>query len=170
MQIFTSLFGRRIDPTASWPVIDFHLPVIDLKKMTFGNLQFAADLQDAACFGRPGRLSWTSKHDCELLYARQGFQLEFAAGQLCYLAFFIAADALLPAHPAMRYSQPELSDTIKLTHATTAADLTRMLGPVDFEDADTEETILLYSRQKVQLEFEMNERGFLKRFNMFPAG
>ena len=168
MKLLDLLSGRRVDPTAAWPVRDYDVPAVDLSRMPFGALRFGASLQEALYFGRPESFSWSRKDYCELLYARGGFQLDFERGNLSYVAFFVGQDACLPDHPALSFTKPRIKGGGQLTQETRKDDLQKLFGSIESEDVDSEETILTFLRSGVTLEFELNAEGYLKRWNLFP--
>ncbi|PKN30460.1 MAG: hypothetical protein CVU64_03280 [Deltaproteobacteria bacterium HGW-Deltaproteobacteria-21] len=162
------ILGRRADPTEAWLVYEDEPPSVDLSKMAFGPLRFGAELQEAQFLGKPDSFKWSCKNYCELLYARRGFQIDFENGKLCYLAFFIGQDDCLPKHPALKLSKPQIRGGVKLTQETCVDDLRKAIGPAESADADDEETILTYCRSGITLEFEVNTKGLLKRWNLYP--
>ena len=168
MGILDALLGRQNDPTMAWPPTEFAMPDFDLESMSFGPLHFGCELHEAQPFGKPDRFTWSGKNTSELLFARNGFQLDFEADRLIYIAFFIGHDRFLPDHPALSLSKPKIKGVVQLTNETSIGDLCRLFGTPTSEDRDGEEIILNFSRSGVVLEFELNTSGFLKRLNLFP--
>lgn len=166
MGILDFFLGRKADPTLSWPVIAFSLPELDLSTGTLGTLKLGANLEEAVCFGKPDFFKWSEKDSCELLYAQQGFQLEFEKNKFSYIAFFINKDDFLPRHPQLSFSEPLIKSFGQLGRRTNSETLKAWFGTPDSEDIDTDETILLFNRQGIALEFELNENKLLKRFNL----
>jgi hypothetical protein len=173
MRVLDRLLGRRADPTADWAPFHPTLPDFDMSSMRFGALRFGHPIETAALLGRPDRLTWTRGEYCELLYADGGFQLDFDRNHLAYLAFFIGPDPLLPKGVALQFSRPLLRglsrDDVRLSRDTERLLLTQLFGAAESVDADSEETILRYRRRDVTMEFELDEAGRLKRWNLYPA-
>jgi hypothetical protein len=163
------LFGRRPDPTWDWPIEVPAVPDLDLSRMALGSLRFGDAVEAARGLGRPDRFRWKDGGYCELLYARAGFQLDFEDGRLCYMAFFIGADADGPSHPALSPSEPRIRGESPLTAETGKDDLQRRFGPPGSEDSDDDETVLYYRRDRVTMEFELDGMGHLKRWNLYPS-
>ena len=166
MGILDFFLGRKADPTFAWPAIAFPLPELDLSTGTLGTLKLVSTLEEAACFGKPDFFKWSDADSCELLYAQQGFQLEFEKSRLTYIAFFINKDEFLPRHPKLRFSEPLIKSFGQLGPKTDSETLKTLFGKPDSEDIDTDETILLFKRQGIILEFELNENQLLKRLNL----
>ncbi|HXJ62032.1 MAG TPA: hypothetical protein VNU68_35795 [Verrucomicrobiae bacterium] len=175
MSLLTRLFERRPDPTRDWGPPSPTLPEFDLNEMRFGALKFGDGFEAAAFLGRPDRIEWPQRDYCTLLYASNGFQIDYEAGQLAYLGFLIGPDDSLPQHPGLRYSQPRVRgagrfSSIILSPEIERAALEQWLGGADSVDIDAEETILYYTRQGVTLEFELGgEPRRLKRWSLYPA-
>jgi hypothetical protein len=171
MRILDWLLRRRPDPTAGWP--DFRPAALefDLGHKRFGPLRFGDEVAAAAPLGRPDLCSWSGREDCELTYARGGFELAFEGGRFVYLAFFIGPDKFLPRHPGLRFAEPRLLGWgpagVCLSRQTDARQLRGQFGPPDGQDED--ETILSYTRAGVAIEFELDRAGRLKRCNLSPA-
>ena len=168
MSILDRLLGAQPDPTKDWPIEPPPPAAFDLTHRAFGSLIFGGSLESAKSLGRPDRFEWTQPDYCELLYARSGFQIDFSHGSFGYLAFFLGPDALLPRHPDMTFSQPELGEGIRLTDDTSRAQLDACFGLPDAEDTDENETILFYTRNGIAVEFEYARNGLLKRCNLYP--
>lgn len=165
--------GRRVDPTLNWGAFHKPIPDFDVSRMQFGSLRFGDGLQGASFLGRPDHFEVKEGEYCELLYARGGFQLDFDKNRFAYLGFFIGPDACLPKHPDMEFSAPRLrGNSLNRTHLTSQTDratLERIFGSPDSVDADAQEAVLYYLRQRVTMEFELDGRtGRLKRWNLYP--
>ncbi len=160
-------FGRE-DLTKDWPVLEFELPEFDLKDLSFGPVHFGCEFDLAHAFGKPDRFKWVGRNYCELLYARYGFQIDFEDGRLRYIAFFIGPDESSPSHPRMAFSKPWLKKTVQFTDQTRAGDLKRVFGEAGSEDFDSDEIVITFFRSGLSLEFELTEKAFLKRWNIFP--
>lgn len=168
MTFLDSLLGREPDPTRGWPKIDSILPELDIRQMTLGPLRFGDELGAAAFLGRPDLFNWTVDGYCELVYARCGLQIDFDQGRLAFIAFLIGPDEFLPSVSGMTFAQPRIAGGGTFTSATDGNDVRGLFGPPESEDEDSEETILNYSRQGVSMEFELNQDGRLKRWNLYP--
>jgi hypothetical protein len=160
----------RRDPTAAWPESRALTPIIDLTDVRIGSLRFGDPLEAAAWLGRPARFIWRGKDACTLEYMQGGCQLEFSDGAFEYLAFLLGPDPYVPDPPPRQYARPRVRGTfeIELTPAAGEGVLADLLGPVESADRDAYETILVWNRRGVTLEFEIDEHGALKRFNAFP--
>jgi len=173
MRILDWILRRRPDLTADWPDFQPPAPHFDLARESFGPLRFGDELAIAALLGRPDICSWPGRNDCELIYARGGFELDFEAGRFIYLAYFIGPDVYLPHHPELRFAEPQLlgwnAGAVCLSRNTDREQLHSQLGPPEQEDVDEDETILSYTRSGVGMEFELNLEGHLKRWNICPA-
>lgn len=168
MGLLNFFFGRKTDPTASWPVTSFTLPEINLQVGSIGPVKPGSPLNKAIIFGKPDSFKWSKDGNCELLYARQGFLLEYENQLLVYFAFFIDDDEFLPAHPDLAFSRPLIKGHGQLSADTDRQTLASWLGAPSSEDIDSEETILVYNRNSLTIEFELNTSGHLKRLNVFP--
>ena len=164
---------QRRNPAVSWSPQKSPLPDFDVSKMCFGTLRFGDGFEAAAFLGKPDSLKWTEVDHCEMLYASEGFEINYHADKLAYLAFFIGPDDFLPKHHGLKFSKPPLRgvqpDGIRLSQETNREMLEKLFGSPDSEDADSDETILTYERQSVTMEFELSHKGRLKRWNLHPS-
>lgn len=167
MGIMDFLFGGREDLTKDWQVIEFEMPDLDLADLSFGPLHFGCDLSYAHAFGRPDLFTWRGNDYYELLYAKHGFQLEFEAGKLVYIAFFIGPDSCQPEHPELFFAQPRLKKYGQFTDQTSVDDLKDLFGEPSAEAYDTEEIVITFTRSGLVLEFELTSEARLKRWNIF---
>ncbi|MES2996492.1 MAG: hypothetical protein V4733_06750 [Verrucomicrobiota bacterium] len=165
--IFAKLKGLPPDPTADWPRLSPPAPAIE-HDGAIGNLRFGDDLTAAQSFGRPEHFHWMRPDYCQLLYAGQGFQLEFDAGRFAYAAFLVGPDEFLPDSQSLVFSTPRV-DSHVLSRATTVQQIETMFGPPDSADRDDEETVLAYRGRNVTLEFEFAATEMLKRVNAYSA-
>lgn len=168
MGILDFLGLGKEDPTKDWPVLEFELPDFDLKDLSFGPLHFGCELDLAHAFGRPDKFRWSGRNYCELLYARYGFQIDFEDSRLRYIAFFIGPDVHLPDHSQMAFSRPWLKRIAQFTPNTTADELRKIFGEASSEDFDSDEIVMTFARSGLLLEFELTQKAFLKRWNIFP--
>jgi len=168
MGIFDLFLRFKKDPTRDWPAGTVSLPEIDQSGMLSGPLKFGCNLQQARFFGKPDKFTWKSSENCELLYARSGFQIEFECDKLDYVAFFIGPDEFLPDFPGLSFSQPVLKDKAVFNQKTTREFVRQIFGTPVTEDVDADETIMTFSKSGIILEFEFNPTGYLKRWNLFP--
>lgn len=149
------------------------MPDFDMNEMRFGPLRFGDSFREAAFLGQPDRSDWIEKDYCALLYAAEGFQMDFEKGRFVYLAFFIGPDRCLPEHAALKYCEPQLRggalDGVSLSSNVDRAVLRQWFGEPEAEDTDAEESILSYTRNQLVMEFEFDgASGHLKRWNIFP--
>jgi hypothetical protein len=173
MKFLSRLFKGRTDPTESWDTLRSPLPGFDLNTMSFGPLRFGDDIKDAAFIGRPDRIEWVDDNYCTLLYAPEGFQIDFGHGKLAYVGFFIGPDRSQPEHASLKFSMPKLlggdAGEMVLTPQVDSRALRERLGEPTSEDTDDRESILNYSRRGITMEFELDaSSGRLKRWNLFP--
>jgi hypothetical protein len=173
MNLLDRLLGRRADPTLNWEAFSRPIPDFDLATMRFGSLRFGDGFDAAAFLGRPDRFTWTQSDYCELLYASDGFQIDYDKSRFAYLAFFIGPDDNLPMCRALEFSKPRLRsctpDGVRLSRDADRALLERLFGAADSVDTEPREAILYYTRDGVTMEFEMDgNSGRLKRWNLYP--
>jgi hypothetical protein len=171
MGFFSSVLGGATahDPTTEWSFTGgLPTPEVQLASRRIGPLTFGAPLAEAQCFGRPDLFRRTHHDYFELVYARAGFQLDFEAGRLVYGAFFVGPDEFAPACRSLRYSRPQAADVAGFSDQTTKENLVELFGPPISVDRDAEETIVCFARNGLTLEFELNGKGCLKRWNLYP--
>jgi hypothetical protein len=156
------------DPTREWPRTGIATPSVDTRRGTVGSLQLGSEMAVARVWGRPDSLRWTQPGYCELVYAAAGFQVDFDAGRLAYVAFFIADDASLPTKTPVAFSSP-IVDGTRLTSGMSATRIEGLFGPPDVNDRDETEWVLTYVRGPVTTEFEGSAAGTLKRVNVYPT-
>lgn len=156
------------DPTREWPRTGIATPPVDTRRGTIGPLSFGRELAAARVWGRPDSLRWTQPDYCELVYAAAGFQVDFDAGRLAYVAYFIADDASLPKKTPVVFSTPVVDGT-RLTSGLSAKRIEGLFGPPDASDREEDEWVLTYVRGPVTAEFEGAEAGTLKRVNAYPT-
>ncbi len=160
--------SKTADPTQEWPHSTLPLPVVDLDNRRFGALRFGDPLEKARYFGKPDRFRAIRNTYYELVYTRCGFQLDFDQGLLAYLAFFIGPDPSFPTSEKISFCQPSLLGGPILSGKTHQAELLKWLGAPQLQDSDPDETVLYYHQAGMTLEFELNPKGYLKRWNLFP--
>jgi len=161
--------SQRSDPTREWPHSTLPLPAVDLEQRQFGVLQFGDPLEKARYFGKPDSFRAVRNDYCELVYTRCGFQLDFDQNLWAYLAFFISPDPYFPPSEKITFCQPSLLGGPILSGKTHQAELLRWLGSPHLQDSEPEETVLYYQQAGMTFEFELNPKGYLKRWNLFPT-
>lgn len=168
MSLLDLLLGRWPDPTKNWQKKEAQAPEIDLDQCTIEPLSFGCAIEAAQCFGKPDRFTSDSKELCQLLYARAGFLVDFGRDGLEYIAFLIGKDRCIPNHPALAFSNATIRGHAPLSAETTVADIEKLMGDPTTEDSNSEETVLMYHRNNITIEFEFNTKQHLKRLNLFP--
>jgi hypothetical protein len=170
MGFFNSVLGGAAfhDPTVEWSFVpDLPTPVIRLSGRLIGPLGFGAPLAAAQVFGRPGQFRRVHHDYFELVYARAGFQLDFEADRLAYAAFFVGPDAFEPRQN-LHYCRPVEAEAGQFSGQTTQEVLEQSFGKPVSIDRDEQETIVNFARDGLVLEFELNQGGKLKRWNLYP--
>lgn len=175
-------YGRLLRLASEWPPHNGSVPIVNLDTMSIGPLRFGDALDSVAKIGKPGPIGWTGKGAtgwfqatgyAELLYPEAGFQLDFDEERFAYIAFFIGPDPHLPDWDPLRYSEPVVlglgRNPWQLSQDTTRTEIEQKLGMPMKVDEDLDETVLFYVLHGVNLEFELDKSGQLKRFNLFPA-
>jgi hypothetical protein len=172
MGFLNRLFGRKEDPTLHWGSLTPPTPDVELNPLQFGPLKLGDGFDAAAFLGRADQCEWIYPNYCNLLYAAEGFQIDFEDGRFACLVFFIGPDAHLPKHPSFNFSKPRIrggaADGVCLTNTTDRATLKQWFGEPDSEDIDSEEAVISYTSQSVTMEFELDgPTGKLKRWSIF---
>lgn len=179
MKLLDRIFGKKRsnqpDPTVDWPCPVAIEPELVPHEGRFCDLAFGAPMDAARKFGKPSRCRWLEDEYCELLYAQAGFQIEFEAGRLAYLAFFVNQPAAMPDveggfDAAVVKLRLTGGRTGQLSHESTRDDIERLFGSPARMEEEPDETILTYLVAGFTMEFEMQpEGGTLVRFNIYPA-
>lgn len=140
--------------------------------MRFGDLRFGDEFQRAAFLGRPDNVTWTLASYCQLLYVSEGFQIDFDEEKFAYAAFFIGPDDYSPKHPALKFSKPTVlvggRGAVSLSSETDRTSILSIFGEPESVDSEPEEEILYYTIQGITLEFELDIKRSLKRWNLYP--
>jgi len=171
MGFFSSVLGgvASHDPTIAWSLTgDLPTPEVQFATRRIGPLAFGAPLAEAQCFGRPDLFRRRHHDYFELVYARAGFQLDFEGGRLAYGAFFVGPDEFDPACRSLRYSRPHEAGGASFSDQTTKETLVEIFGPPVSVDRDAQEIVVHFTRNGLTLEFELNGKGCLKRWNLYP--
>lgn len=167
MGLFSTLFGDSVtsDPTINWPMSDDPVtPDIDLEAQQIGPIKFRESVKEAHCLGRPESSCFSQPDYLELIYARAGFALHFDRDRLDYVAFYIAPDEFVPDIDSLRFCEPMDQAGHRFSDKTTEADLVAIFGRPTEVDRDSDETIVNFVVNGLQLEFELNPAGKLKRW------
>lgn len=171
MGFFDRIFGRHKDPTAEWPAFSLPIPEYDMAEMSFGSLRFGDAIEKASFLGRPDVLNWIESDHCELVYGKGGFNLYFAAGELSSITFFLARDADTPDQVPIEFCRPMLRGSVPYgTQLTPEVDIPKLQSlfgsPKEVEKTDLDHS-LFYTRNGADMEFELDERGRLKIWNIY---
>jgi len=159
-----------LDPTFDWPAVTPPAAVIHLQARSIGGLRFGDPIDEARRFGRADHFIPHEGKACSLVYAKPGLLLQFdEKRRLSYCSFPLAADPYFPKCPGLVYATPVFSDGLRLTSATTEAEICALFGKPKSEDRDEEEIILNIERDGLTLEFELTPAGHLKMLNLFPT-
>jgi hypothetical protein len=103
-----------------------------------------------------------------LIYANSGFQIDFYADRLEYAAFFIGPDSRMLEIPSPAFSTPRING-ILVSRETSLKTILSSFGPPKSQDNDPEETVLLYTNGKIELEFEFGPAGKLKHVSLWQT-
>ena len=158
------------DVTKNWPVKQVDLPDLDLFDLSLGELELDSPIEVASGMGKPTCFEWADDNYCELIYARNGLELDYEDGKLCYMAFFIGDDEFVPDITELQYAELVVHNYDKKTlfnNKTTKAELIDFLGRPISEDYDSDETILIFDFDGTCMECELNLDGMLKRINIY---
>lgn len=169
MKFLKRMLGMHDDPTAGWGAAGAPLPPLDISTMRFGSLGFGDPLESARFLGRPDAVEWPSGATCRMIYGRDGFQLDFEAGVLDFVTFFIGPDEFDPKTPSFRHAAPGLAGGGRITPATARAELERLFGAPTHDESYDGEIILTFFRNGVSMEFEFApDASRLKRWMLYP--
>ncbi|MEO7412304.1 MAG: hypothetical protein ABIZ81_03015 [Opitutaceae bacterium] len=171
MNFFRGLFPNPSikDPTPDGPASTVVVPDVCFETPAIGQLRFGAPLGDARYLGKPDSVRTLRPGYVELLYAKAGFQLDFEDERLACVAFHIGPDSSQPRSDGLKYSSPWRRGGPRFSSATTRDDLIRELGePESVDDSDLDEVIVNFFTNGLVLEFELNQTGVLKRWNIYP--
>lgn len=163
-----NFFKGPADPTLGWPVACISTPEVDTAQKKIGPLVFGDDLQKASIFGRPTVTRSTDKNYLQLLYANEGFEIDFDNDSLAYAAFFLNHDDYSEWNDNICFSSPVI-DKHCFKSASTVSDVRTILGSPDKYDDSDGEIILFYNVNQIAIEFEAYSDGVLKRINLYPA-
>jgi hypothetical protein len=171
MGFFDRVFGRRKDPTADWPAFSLPIPEYDVAELTFGSLRFGDAIEKASFLGRPDLINWIESDHCELVYGRGGFHLYFAGGEFSSIAFFIAEDEDTPDQVPMHFCRPVLRGSVpygtQLTPEVDVSKLHSLFGSPESVEHTEEDHSLFYTRSGADMEFELDDNGKLKGWNIY---
>ena len=170
MSFFERIFGRKTtDPTVEWGAFTGYIPDFDLTDMSFGSLHFGDGFQSASFLGRPGNVEHIASDYTILFYPSGGFELSFRDEKLVRLVFYIAPDEFTSelvidfSRPAVRGGVPSAT---RLTPELDQQKITALFGAPDTIEQGSPETILYYTRNGVDLEFELHDKGRLTTWNV----
>jgi hypothetical protein len=173
MSFLDRMMGRRPDPTEGWGPFQLPLPDFDPTEKCFGSLKFGDEISAASFLGRPTRVQWSKSDYIELLYAAGGFQVDFDHGRFAYLAFFIRPDERIASKGEIARAEPLLRNNgqnlVRFSESSTTDELKKLFGQPTTADNDEDESVLSFDRNGLTLEFELNTKQRLKRWNVFPT-
>jgi hypothetical protein len=176
LDYFKRLFGFKVDPTVEWSELPPATPTIDLRTMQVGPLSFWDPIAKGRELGRPDLCQRVAGKVDELVYARAGFLLEFYRGRFSYAAFMLSEDGFEEVgreHEEMVYCRPKVilpnGEAVEFSPDLELEALVEWLGKPESADVDDEESVILWRRQGTSIEAELNARGRLKRFNLYPV-
>lgn len=178
MRLLDHIFGKKPtnppDPTVDWP----DLQVVELTLVPYegrlSDLKFGAPIEHAKAFGKPSRFRWVQNDYCELIYARQGFQIDFDGGRFQYLSFFMdrheaESDIAGGFELALVGIQLAGGRSGQICRESRREVIDGYFGSVARIDSDNDETILYYEVAGLTMEFEMHPKhGTLMRWNIYP--
>jgi len=171
MNFLKSLFGAKATPTDSWPIFPPATPMLDLAKETAGPLRFNTPFTEAQVFGRPDECRGNPAKNGHLDYVRAGFSLEYEAGLLVFVTYFIGPDEFAPKHEALIHSRPQILAPNRPPgeiHAdSTAEDLVAVFGPPESAEVEENESILTWSFGNLTVEAELGDQAHMRRLNVF---
>jgi len=159
---------KRPNPTKDWPIVEIPEPEINLDDIKLATLRFGDDFSRAQVLGRPDLFEGNEEAYCELIYTRVGFQVDFRAGRLAYIAFYIGPDQESESLKGLVYSKPHITGAGSLTSNVTEAKIVDWLGSPGDRDKTDEESVLFYPHREITMEFEFNAESCLKRWNLYP--
>jgi hypothetical protein len=170
MSFLKRIFGRTTtDPTAEWGPFTGVIPDFDLTEMSFGSLRFGDGFQSASFLGRPGNVEHIPSDYTILFYPSGGLELHFRSEKLVRLVFYIAPDEFTN-ELIMEFSRPAVRGGVphgtRLTPELDQQKITALFGAPDSVEAGSPETILYYTRNGVELEFELHDKGRLTTWNV----
>ncbi len=161
--------GPRTVPPGEWPISTItEPPRFNSSRRAFGPLRFGDALESASAFGRPDHFLKSEDDYWELIYAQAGFQIDFDADRLAYIAYFIAPDACLPKAAPITFSQPVI-DSHRLSSTTSPEHVETLFGPPKSREEEENELVLSYDENGLTMEFEFTSTTSLKRLNIYPA-
>lgn len=171
MNIFQRLFGRKPNPTAEWPELPPGTPKFDLRTMQIGPLRLGTPLADARALGRPDQYLHRTGTNPDLVYLRSGFSLEYEESVLVFVTYFTGKEEGNWAPEGLVFSKPVIianDGTSHEFHAETGAEaLVAAFGKPDHANVEEDESVLSWEKGGTTIEAELNERGRLRRLNVF---
>jgi hypothetical protein len=171
MNFLKRLFGWHADPTRDWPQLAPGTPVLDLRNMKIGPLTLGSPFSEARALGKPDVYERNAGPNPELLYARSGCLLEYEEERLVFVTYFTGPDEFRKPHEALVFARPKVvlpDGTTRELHADTDVEaLVAAFEKPESAEIDEEESVLTWEKGEVTIEAELNERGRLRRLNVF---
>jgi hypothetical protein len=150
---------------AAWPPVGSRVLRFNWRELTLDGMRWGASLGSVAIWGRPEHIALPADHLLQITYPERGLALEFEDESLSYIGFEFSPD-----HPGRRLPVDHLHAEMPFfSAATLLADVRRVVGAPERTERDASETVLLYRRRQLVLEFEFDRAGALRRFNLFPG-
>lgn len=171
MNFLKRLFGAQSAPTVSWPVLPPATPLLDLSKEMAGPLRFNTPFNEAQVFGRPDECIGNPAKNGHLHYVRAGFSLEYEAGLLVFVTYFIGPDEFAPKHDGLIHSRPQIvvpnRPAGEIHVDSTAEDLVAVFGPPESAEVEEDESVLTWSFGNLTVEAELGAQARMRRLNVF---
>jgi hypothetical protein len=156
-----------LDPTRSWPPVPGRAPDLSRHSLQLTSLPFGAPLESARVLGRPDEVEWESRirKEFSLLYAAKGFRLHFVQGKLVRVTYLVGRGA--SEHRSFEPAQPMAPDGTRLTGDVDRARIVALFGEPDPGGSD-ETCLQVFHGRGVISDFDLDERGCLKEWTLYP--